>query len=236
MGERFLIVNADDFGMSPGINEGIVRCHRAGIVTSASLMVKRPYASQAVAAAATVPRLGVGLHIDLTEWEPVDGEWTQRYARVDVNDRAAVEREISHQVDLFSRMLGRAPDHLDSHQHVHLEGVVREVSIAAAREAGVPLRGLDARVAFCGSFYGQQDRGALYPEGITAGNLVRLVDAMADGWTELMCHPGLARDLDSVYAAERETELETLCAPGLKGELSRRGVALRSFGDLPSFL
>jgi len=233
--ERFLIVNADDFGMSPGVNEGIVRCHLAGIVTSASLMVRRPHASGAVAMALAAPRLSLGLHIDLTEWEPVDGRWTVRYARVDLNDRHAVEREVRDQLDVFEHMVGRAPDHLDSHQHVHLEGAPRAVASLIAHELGVPLRGADARISFCGSFYGQQNQGAAYHEGITVANLLRLVDEMPVGWTELMCHPGFAHGLESVYAGEREREVETLCAPGLVDELSRRGVSLRSFGEVPSF-
>ena len=63
--KRFLIVNADDFGQSHGINEGIIAAHEKGIVTSASLMVRYPAASEAASYAQKNPRLSVGLHVDL---------------------------------------------------------------------------------------------------------------------------------------------------------------------------
>ena len=76
---RELIVNADDFGRSPQINAGILRAHAAGIVTSASLMVRWPAARAAVDAACRYARLGVGLHLDLGEWV-FDGErWNAAY-------------------------------------------------------------------------------------------------------------------------------------------------------------
>jgi len=232
MASRFLIVNADDFGMTDGINAGVMQAHKDGIVTSASLMVKQPKAREAAALAATDGRLGLGLHIDLVEWEPVDGVWQQMYARVNLDDPVQVAREIAEQVEQFIELVGREPDHLDSHQHVHLEGHVRNESIRVARDLRVPLRALDSRVAFCGEFYGQQERSEPYPEGITLANLLRLIGAMPGGWTELMCHPGFAHDVRSLYAREREVELATLCQPSLSGELARKSVVLRSFSEL----
>jgi predicted glycoside hydrolase/deacetylase ChbG (UPF0249 family) len=229
---RFLIVNADDFGMTDGINAGVIQAHRHGIVTSASLMVKQPKALEAASLAATDRRLGLGLHIDLSEWEPVDGVWQQVYTRANPDNPVEVAKEIAEQLELFIDLVGRKPDHLDSHQHVHLKGLVRSESIRAARELGVPLRGLDSRVTFCGEFYGQQRKTEPYPEGITLANLLRLIEATSDGWTELMCHPGLAYDGRSVYGHERESELATLCQPELPAALARQNVVLRSFTEL----
>src|SRR6187549_3013840 len=62
---RRLIVNADDFGRSRSINEAVVRAHREGILTTASLMVNEPACADAVALARQNPRLGVGLHLTL---------------------------------------------------------------------------------------------------------------------------------------------------------------------------
>ena len=232
MESRFLIVNADDFGMTDGINAGVIEAHKHGIVTSASLMIKQPKAREAIALAATEERLGLGLHLDLVEWEPVSSEWQQVYARVDLDDPAQIAREIEEQVEQFIQLVGREPDHLDSHQHVHLEGGARSEAIRVARDLGVPLRGLDSRVSFCGEFYGQQGRSEPYPEGITLANLLRLIDAMPEGWTELMCHPGFARDVRSIYRLERESEVETLCRPDLSEELAKRSVVLRSFSEV----
>ena len=62
---RRLVVNADDFGRSQSINQAVVRAHREGILTSASLMVNEPFADEAVALARANPGLGVGLHLTL---------------------------------------------------------------------------------------------------------------------------------------------------------------------------
>ena len=71
---RRLIVNADDFGQTAGINEGIIQCSERGIVTSASLMVRWPSARAATEYARAAPALSVGLHIDLGEWAYRNGE------------------------------------------------------------------------------------------------------------------------------------------------------------------
>ena len=65
---RFLIVNADDFGQSAGVNRGVAMAHEQGIVTSASLMVRWPAATGAAAFGRAHPGLSVGLHVDLGEW------------------------------------------------------------------------------------------------------------------------------------------------------------------------
>src|ERR1041384_2733884 len=62
---RRLIVNADDFGRSHSINQAVIRAHREGILTSASLMVNEPDAVEAIALAKANPKLGVGLHLTL---------------------------------------------------------------------------------------------------------------------------------------------------------------------------
>ena len=62
---RRLIVNADDFGRSASINQAVIRAHREGILTTASLMVNEPAVEEAVALARENPELGVGLHLTL---------------------------------------------------------------------------------------------------------------------------------------------------------------------------
>ncbi len=65
--KRYLIVNADDFGRSPGVNWGIIEAHGGGIVTSASLMLRLPAAAKVAAYATEHPDLALGLHFDLGE-------------------------------------------------------------------------------------------------------------------------------------------------------------------------
>src|SRR5215211_263293 len=83
-GARMLVVNADDLGMSAGVNRGIFEAHERGIVTSASLMVRWPGVREAAAYAKAHPRLGVGLHLDFAEWSIRDEQWVPLYEVVDL--------------------------------------------------------------------------------------------------------------------------------------------------------
>ncbi len=130
---RFLIVNADDFGLSEGVNRGIIEAHEHGIVTSASLMVLKPAAASAAAYGRKEPRLSLGLHLDLGEWFH-DGEvWIQRDLVVPLEDHAVVAEELARQLWSFRRQVGRDPTHLDSHQHVHKNEPVRSAALDLAR-------------------------------------------------------------------------------------------------------
>src|SRR5438477_885752 len=113
---RYLIVNADDFGQSDGINRGVIESYEHGIVTSASLMVRGAAARAAAVYGRTNPELSLGLHVDLGEWAYRDGEWRAVYAVVPLHDAEAVLAEIQRQLDTFREMVGGEPTHLDSHQ------------------------------------------------------------------------------------------------------------------------
>ncbi len=232
MTERRLVVNADDFGRSPGINRGIVRAHEHGIVTSASLMVRWPAAVEAIDHALRHPGLAVGLHVDLGEWVHADGEWPARYEVVPSDDAEAVRAEVARQLERFRVLLGRDPTHLDSHQHVHRSGPARAELERLARELGVPLREAVGGVRYCGDFHGQTGDGEPFPEAVTAEALVDLIARLGPGVTELACHPGEPEDLESVYRAERALELEALCDPRVRRAVREAGVRLCSFADL----
>jgi len=226
---RCLIVNADDLGLSPAVNEGIFVAHERGIVTSATLMVRQAAAPMAAAALPARPGLGVGLHLDLGQWDYAAGEWMQAYSRCDTESADAVEAECRAQLDLFRRLLGRDPTHLDSHQHVHLSEPTATVVAGIADELGVPLRGREVR--YEGGFYGQSGRGEKYPEGIEAASLIALIGSLPAGWSEVGCHPAAGPVPESSYDSERVVELRTLCDPQVRRALAGAGVVLRSFED-----
>jgi predicted glycoside hydrolase/deacetylase ChbG (UPF0249 family) len=227
--ERNLIVNADDFGLSAAVNGGILEAHVRGIVTSTSLMVRKPAAADAVALAGSQPALAIGLHIDLGQWDYEDGQWKVAYERCSPDDEIAVERECREQLEAFRGLTGRGPTHLDSHQHTHMSEPVASAAASIAAELGVPLRG--NRIRYEGGFYGQSGRGEAFPEGIAVARLVELVESLPPGWTEIGCHPGIGVGAESSYAAEREVEVGTLCDPRVRETIAREGVRLRSFAE-----
>jgi chitin disaccharide deacetylase len=226
---RQLIVNADDLGLCPGVNAGILHAHRHGIVTSASLMVLQPAAAQAVELAAPHPRLALGLHVDLGQWDYLAGEWVAAYVRCDQQDAGAVRAECRRQLDAFRGLLGRDPTHLDSHQHVHRSEPVATAMVELAAELGVPLRGRAVR--YEGGFYGQTGKGEPLPQTITAQHLAGMIGGLEEGSTELGCHPGIAVAGES-YGRERELEVQALCDQSVMAALWRNGVRLMSFAEL----
>jgi chitin disaccharide deacetylase len=229
---RYLIVNADDFGLSPGINEGVAACHEQGIVTSASLMVRWPAATQAASFARSHRRLSVGLHVDLSEWTVVDGEWRPLYERVEESDAGAVEREIRAQLESFRELIGREPTHIDGHQHVQREEPARSVILELASALGTPVRDLTHDARYIGGFYGQGPGGEPLPEAIGVEGLTAVLDDLPPGITELGCHPAVAEDFDSLYRRDRLEEVKTLCDPRVREALDAAGIRLLSFADL----
>ena len=132
-----LIVNADDLGLTPGVNRGVLRAFQDGIVTSASLLVTGSALDDAVALARQEPELDVGLHLTLVEEQAIlgrevlptlvdesgrlprtSGEFFRRalLARISWDE---VEREIAAQIARFQNT-GLRLSHLDSHQHLHM--------------------------------------------------------------------------------------------------------------------
>jgi len=228
---RTLIVNADDFGQSEGVNRGIIQAFQEGVVTSASLMVRWPAAAPAAEYGREHPELSLGLHIDLGEWACRDLEWAPVYEVVAADDATAVAAEVARQVGLFRTLVGRNPTHLDSHQHVHRSEPARSVLLEVSRQLNVPLRHFSA-VRYCGDFYGQDSSGLSYPEGLTVERLIETLAALSTDITELGCHPGLGDDVNSMYRTERAEEVKTLCDPRIRAWLAAEGIELRSFRDL----
>jgi predicted glycoside hydrolase/deacetylase ChbG (UPF0249 family) len=230
--KKHLIVNADDFGQSRGVNRGIHEAHEHGIVTSASLMVRWPAAADAAAYSRAHPNLSIGIHVDLGEWAYRQGDWVPVYEVVPVDDVEAVKKEVASQVATFRLILGKDPTHIDSHQHVHLREPVRSVLTDVARDLGIPLRHFSPTVQYCGNFYGQTAEGYAFPNAITVDGLLKTLTKLPPGVTELGCHPGDGNDLDTVYRSERAREVRTLCDPRVRTTLATLEIELGSFNDV----
>ena len=230
---RFLIVNADDFGQSDGVNRGVATAHDRGIVTSASLMVRWPAAVAAANYACEHRDLSVGLHVDLCEWTRRDDQWHPLYEVVRLDDRDAVEGEVARQLARFREFLGADPTHLDSHQHVHRFEPVDAVLARLAERLKVPLRNSGETVQYCGAFYGQSGSGHPMPDAINPAALIETLARLPVGVTELGCHPGHGDAGDSMYGDERAREVEALCDPGVRAALAEENITLCSFSSLP---
>ena len=231
---KHLIVNADDFGLSAGVNAGIVQAFEHGIVRSASLMVRQPAAEEAARYARAHPGLGVGIHLDLWESIPDGDEWRRLYQHC-ADEPAAIAAELRAQVDRFVALVGRPPDHLDSHQHVHRREPVASAIRALATDLGLPLRD-HAGVRYVGDFYGQDGRGQPWPRCVSVEHLIGLIDAAGDGWTEFGCHPGIVAADEplggTMYRLERNDEIRALCDPRVLARVARGDLRLARWSDV----
>jgi chitin disaccharide deacetylase len=232
MAERVLIVNADDFGRSAGVNRGVIRAHEEGIVTSATMMVRWPAAEEAAAYARERDSLSVGLHLDLGEWEYRDGDWHPCYQVLATKTADSVAEELHRQLEQLERLIGGPPTHLDSHQHVHRHEPVRSALLQAGERLGIPVRSYASGITYSGVFHGHGAKSTPVPGAITVEALVDVIEKLPAGVTELACHPAAELDHHSAYGEERIRELETLCDPRVRAAMDRSGIALRSFADL----
>jgi len=228
---KYLIVNADDFGQSPGVNRGIIEAHEHGIVTSASLMTRWVAAGEAAFYARKYPRLGLGLHLDLGEWIYRGGSWVPLYTVVALDDASAVERELYSQLDMFRYLVGRDPSHVNSHQHVHTRDPLRSIALEFCENLGVPLRNLCPEVNYFMDFYGQTAEGLPLPTAIAVDQIITMLSALPSGLTVLVCHPGDVDDLTTMYQMERREEVKVLCDSRIQAVIRKFGIELCSFED-----
>jgi predicted glycoside hydrolase/deacetylase ChbG (UPF0249 family) len=245
---RRLIVNADDFGLSPGVTAGILAARRQGVVTSATVLVTGRVSRDDCRAALDLG-LGLGLHVNLTLGRPLTrapslvdarGQFLRDprlvAARASVRD---VEREITAQIERFLEVAGRPPTHLDSHHHVARHAPVTDVVFAQARRLGVPVRSLDrasrgrargAGLATPDHFFGDSGPAPYW----TLSRTLRHLRELPPGTSEFMTHPGFFDEelRDSRYGRQREVELVALGSPAVRGAAAALGIRLITFADL----
>jgi chitin disaccharide deacetylase len=149
-----LILNADDFGLTRGVNEGIIRAYRDGVLTSATLMANAPAFNDAVECARANPKLGVGCHLVLADGLAVappeeisslvdkDGNlpgslgiFVARVTSGKIRPQD-IERELRAQIGKI-RGAGIEPSHLDTHKHTHALPSVMKVLAKVAQEVGI---------------------------------------------------------------------------------------------------
>ncbi len=154
MARRRLIINADDFGLSPEVNAAVVEAHRFGTLTSCSLMVAGAAAQEAIALACSHPRLSVGLHLVTALGRSVlphreIPSLVDREGRFSSDPTAAglryffsgkarrdLRKELTAQIERFFAT-GLHPTHLDSHLHMHLHPVIFQLVLELSLQHGI---------------------------------------------------------------------------------------------------
>lgn len=242
--KRQVIVNADDFGMTPGVTAGILYAHQFGIVTSTTAMVNTTFAEQAVELAKGHPNLGVGLHFVLDAGKPISRhvpslvDASGSFLKGEVLGNSArkedIRVELLAQLELLLQWYPQVT-HIDSHHHKHLHiPQVMEAVREVAEEYRLPVR------SFSKSRW-QNVRSTdylhydFYGETVQAAFLENLIRSTKDGVSEIMCHPAF---LDtwllerSSYTETRMKELELLTNKNVKHLFTSESIELIHFGGI----
>ena len=214
---KYLITNADDFGYTHDVNDGILEAHRRGILTATTLMANGAAFDHAVALARQNPTLDIGVHLVLVGgdgYPPTVAKLIEQIAR----RRIRIYDELAAQVRKVLNA-GLKPTHLDTHKHTHLLPPVLSALARIASEFGIPWvrRPFDLPITAAGvpwkrqavskalGFARARFHRVLTRQGCRttdhfagfqltgyydAAELARLIRHLPDGVTEFMCHPG----------------------------------------------
>lgn len=251
-----LIVNADDFGYSPGQNQGIIKAHAEGIVTSTTCLANAPYLENALSLAKNHPDLGIGVHLVLDMGTPIlPREMIPSLVAPDGSFKKFPEDKplnlIQHEVYLewcaqVEKIIasGISPTHLDGHHHLHLHPDLFEVTLSIAKKYNLPIRyfpcfdELKERKLMAEqkvkAFRGLTD---FYKETVSAEYFYRFKENHAlikDEVLELMCHPAYIDDIiysKSSYNIHRIQELIILTSREVSDSLFSQGITLGNVRD-----
>ncbi|MEB3310553.1 MAG: hopanoid biosynthesis-associated protein HpnK [Snowella sp.] len=153
---RKVVINGDDFGLSPSVNQAVIQAHEQGILTSTSLMVSGKAWAEAVALAKTHPNLGVGLHLVLVCGQSVlppeqiphlvdrQGNFPDDPVKAGLNyqlnpaARAELKQEIRAQLEKFQQT-GLSLSHVDGHLHLHTHPIILGILKDLAAEFGIKI-------------------------------------------------------------------------------------------------
>ncbi len=250
---KSLIVNADDFGRTPGVNAGVLEAHLGGIVTSATVMVLEKAAARGIREASErAPRLSLGLHFCVTGGGPPaaparalptlapGGSFRRLPEELPAEIPASeVRAELEAQIAVFQMLARQDPSHLDSHHHAARHPSIAPVFAAFAAARSLPARASDdaSRRSLRAARVRTPDRfeDGFHGDGVRVERLARILEELPDGVTELMCHPAIVDDTlraGSRYADVRDAEREILCDPEIRRIVRSRRIRLVGFEAL----
>lgn len=225
-----LIVNADDFGYSRGVNYGILDAHQNGIVNSTTMMMNMPGVNHAIKLAKEHPTLQVGIHLVLTCGKPIlsdvptlvdeNGDFRKLSTLMEDRDLSLkeLEREWTAQIERFLQA-GLIPTHFDSHHHVHTIPEFLPVVQSLASKYQLTARCFSDKAETVVGAFTDVFLSDFYGEGATYDYFDKLPDRVLDGQTvEVMCHPAyldLSLSSGSSYCNDRMRETDILTTVSL---------------------
>lgn len=236
-----LIFNADDFGFTRDVNEGIVEAHRHGVLTATTLMANGDAFDHAVVCARDTPTLDIGVHLVMVQGQSVANSGRAMPATLQDLALALLLRQIPVYEEAAAQVrkiiaAGIRPSHIDTHKHTHLFPPVLDAVARVAREFGIPWvrqRLIGSAKVLAGlrttdHFAGFRDTGRL-----DEAAMIATLEKLPDGLTEFMCHPGkCGPELQGAATRLKESravELAALTSPEVRRVIERRGIGLTDY-------
>lgn len=247
-----LIFNADDFGLSKGVNLGILEAYQNGLVRSCTMMAGTPGFEHGVQIAKLNPELKIGVHLTLTNNVSVgkgyktitdehgrflsltDAEAAAKEGRLDL---AEVEAEFEAQIGKIINA-GIKPDHFDSHHHIHNQPGIVNVFLKLAKKYDVKVRIYDKELLkgeFAGIKTTEHFDDSFYNEKATLEDLKAMISSYEGESLEVMSHPAFIDNTlykATSYSIKRIIELDVLTSGELKTFVDEKGYEICSFSDL----
>lgn len=228
-----LIVNADDYGYTKGITEGILYGHLQGIISSTTVLTNSLGLREAYEKSKTCPTLGFGVHLTLTLGKPLtkgkticnqEGNFYGRKELVFENlDQEEVYQEWKAQIEKFIEVFERYPTHLDSHHSVHDHPLTLSITKRLCQEYHVQCR-RHGQFKYVAGFYG--------PLATVENFIHLLVENKNEEAIEIMTHPGnsdaILRSISS-YNDDRKKELAVLCSKEVKEYIMANNIELVTY-------
>lgn len=216
-----VLFNADDFGLTKSINDGIIDAHTNGVVNSTTLMMNGNAVDDAVALAKKHPSLHIGIHLVLTWGRPLHtnvptlvdetGNFTFSSIEPAEVDAEAVKKEWTKQIEAFLQT-GLPLHHIDSHHHVHGWKALEDVIVSLAGKYNVPVRTMPSIQKYSDILLTEVMWDGFYAAGVNEAIFTDL-EHLQGKTVEVMTHPSYVDDeLSQVssYVEKRKEELEIL--------------------------
>jgi len=242
-----LIINADDLGLHPAVDRGIVDAWALGAISDSSVFANTPHLAELLQHADAIG-MPVGVHLNLTLGPPLsnpsdiptlvsaEGAFMKRTMWTMPLPIHEVYLELERQVERVCE-LGWRPSHLDSHHHIHRYPEILDVVMTLAHSYQLPVRATDSTMREALRAEDIMTPGHLsmefYGEAATVETLMRLVEGDTGGVLEIMTHPGhTSPDVPSSYGDERARELRALTDPAWLEWLEDLNIPLIGYGNL----
>ncbi len=231
--KKKLVVNADDFGLSPAVNYGIIECFSYGILTSTTLMINQKYTKHAIRLSKLYPKISIGLHATLDKGYSLSGVSSLTNEKGELQNSAYLlengeeedfYKEIELQIEKFIELVGKRPTHIDTHHHIHLRNqnalnALKKVS----RKYNLKYRTQETLMA------------DFYSDNVNKEFLLSKLENEERDFSEIMCHPGFYDQYlskISSYNLKRIDELSLLLDEDIKNYVDKEYILVNYLDEV----